>query len=286
VPTLRKVLAQVVSAKGFTSALLVYQGVTLLTQGPVFWNLPSRDDGSFDGVGILFWVEELPLWPFRALLIATCAASAGAAWSWWRSTDPRQGNILRILRTFVCTMGFLTLTTARASFDQLLWFDNLPALHGLGLSLAAWWMRSSAHIDLFIRWCAVVTVTTYFIAGIAKLRYGGVDWMSGDTLTNHVRFSALRLEVLGGTASPAARLMQTIPGLAIIGALISVAVELGAPLVLLSGRHVRGLWCLTVAVLHFSIAVTMFVVFPYHLVGLAVLPVLLFRSDGRPLRSG
>ena len=44
--------------------------------------------------------------------------------------------------------------------------------------------------DWPVRVAAVVTVLTYVLAGIAKLRIGGVAWMTGDTLRNHVAFSA------------------------------------------------------------------------------------------------
>ena len=49
-----------------------------------------------------------------------------------------------------------------------------------------------------------MTVVTYVLAGLAKLRIGGVDWLVGDTLRNHVAYSAVRLEVLGARPSPLA----------------------------------------------------------------------------------
>ena len=51
---------------------------------------------------------------------------------------------------------------------------------------------------------AITTVITYFIAGIAKLRIGGADWLDGSTLTNHIGYSATRMEVLGGFKPPLA----------------------------------------------------------------------------------
>ena len=53
-----------------------------------------------------------------------------------------------------------------------------------------------------VRLAAGVTVLTYVLAGVAKLRLGGLGWMVGDTLRNHVAYSAARLDLLGGTPSP------------------------------------------------------------------------------------
>jgi hypothetical protein len=52
-----------------------------------------------------------------------------------------------------------------------------------------------------VRLAAVVVVLAYVIAGIAKLRVGGLDWLDGDTLRNWVAHDNLRKAVLGDTYS-------------------------------------------------------------------------------------
>ena len=48
-----------------------------------------------------------------------------------------------------------------------------------------------------LRLAAVVTVLTYVVTGVAKLRYAGGDWLSGDTLLHQIAFDNARKKVLG-----------------------------------------------------------------------------------------
>lgn len=117
----------------------------------------------------------------------------------------------------------------------------------------------------------LVTVTTYVIAGIAKLRYGGMEWMTGDTLRNHIAYSATRLDLIGGTVAPlaefAVRNGWILPALA-VG---SVVLELAAPVAFVGGR-IRDVWVAATWIMHMAIFVTMFVGFPSPLFGVAFAP--------------
>ena len=78
-----------------------------------------------------------------------------------------------------------------------------------------------------VRLAALVTVLTYVLAGVAKLRLGGLEWMLGDTLRNHVAYSAARLDLLGGTPSPLGRRLVAQAWLFPPLAIATVLVELG-----------------------------------------------------------
>jgi len=100
--------------------------------------------------------------------------------------------------------------------------------------------------------------------------------MTGDTLRNHVAYSATRLEVLGGTPSPFARTFLVQRWLSTPVAVATVAIEVGAPIALLGGRWRTG-WVVASWLFHAGIATLMFVVFPYPLLLVAFAP--LFRLE-------
>ena len=273
--------------------------VYLVVRFGAFWATATLTDG-FDPVGVLAPLDQpLPAGVVRALVVAApLLAAAVTAGLWFRITGPAFAVVLAVVLTY------------RSSWGRLLYFDNLLLLHALVLAC------SPAADDLALRlrprralgtapttsrpgpapagaegpgggdgdprygWplrlCALITVTTYVLAGVAKLRIGGLAWLSGDTLAHHVAFSAARLEVLGGTPSPAARLVLHHAGwLLAPAAAATVLLELGAPLALwhrLRTPWVAGLWGF-----HAAVAATMFVLFPYPLVGVAFAP--LYRLE-------
>ncbi len=183
----------------------------------------------------------------------------------------------------------LVLTTYRSSWGQLLHFENLMVLHlfivgcrRLGRRLVARcspagsWQRPTRpapHHDYSspLRLCCVVVVLTYVIAGLAKLRYGGMEWVIGDTLRNHVAYSAARLDLLGGTPSPlaagAVRRAWMFPPMAAA----AVVIELAAPIALFGGWY-RNVWVGAAWLMHVGIAALMLVAFPYPLFLVAFAP--------------
>ncbi len=257
----------------------------LLVRSPVFFDLASTRPDRFDPVGVLVWLPRpLPGWVVRCLVVGTLIAGVpfvlGRA---FRITGPS------------FALGFLVVTTYRSSWGQLLWFENLSALHLLVVGFArsadaavvarsfprrhppeprpeAEPRRSVAY-GWPIRLAALITVTTYVLAGVAKLRIGGVGWLDGATLRSHLAYSAARLEALGATPSPLARPLAGADWFAGPAAVMTVVAELGAP-VALFGTLARRAWIGAIWGLHVAVAVTMFVVFPYPLVGVAFLPLL------------
>ncbi len=258
--------------------------VYLVVRLPAFWATASLADG-FDPVGVLAPLDRpLPVGAARALVIAApLLAAAVTTGLWFRITGPAFAAVLLVLLTY------------RSSWGRLLYFDNLLVLHALVLASSpaaddlavpvgppprrgssgpvgdADGRRDDPRYGWPLRLCALVTVVTYVLAGVAKLRIGGLAWLGGDTLAHHVAFSAARLEVLGGTPSPAARLvLRHGSWLLTPAAVATVILELGAPLALwprLRTPWVAGLWGF-----HAAVAATMFVLFPYPLAAVAFAP--------------
>jgi hypothetical protein len=249
----------------------------LLVRAPAFWSLADRSPARFEPVGVLAWLDEplsSRLWHtiFVFTVLVGVAFTVGVA---FRASGP------------VFALGVLLVTTYRSSFGQLLYFENLLVLHLLiiGVSRSADALRlggsgftrsvrgppSSAAYGWPMRLAAIVTVVTYVLAGVAKLRFGGISWLTGDTLRNHIAFSAARLGLLGGHYSPLAEVVVANSWLLTPAAALVVVWELGAPVALLGGR-VATAWVAGIWLMHVSIAATMFVVFPYPISLIAFAP--------------
>ncbi len=123
---------------------------------------------------------------------------------------------------------------------------------------------------------ALVLVVTYVVAGVAKLRYGGVDWVFGDTLRNHVAYAAARLDLLGSSPSPLAGLGVRLDGVWPLAAAATIVIELAAPVALLGGRLRTG-WVIAAWLMHLAILAFMLIGFPMPLFLVAFAP--LYRIE-------
>lgn len=252
--------------------------IYLLVRLPAFHGLGDAPARDFEPVGVLWWMTSPASAGLltAAIAVALCAGVAFTAGAWFRVSGP------------CFAVALLALTTYHSSFGQLLWFENLVTLHVLIVGFAP--SADAVSVDArgrepfddravygwAVRLAALVTVLTYVLAGVAKLREAGRGWLSGETLGNHLAYSAARLEVLGTTASPLAELLVRHDWLLTPAAMLTVALELGAPLALLGGR-VRDAWVVGTWLMHVAIAATMFVVFPYPLSLIAFAP--MFRLE-------
>jgi len=257
----------------FRAALGVFALSYLILRAPVLLQLRDRTAGGFAGVGVLAWLDE-PIDDrlVTGLVIVAIVAGVGfTVGAWFRVAGP------------AFALSTLVLTTYRSSWGQLLHFENLMVLHLLIVAFAAsadaWSIdarravRRSTDRDYTspLRLSCIVVVVAYVIAGIAKLRYGGTEWIVGDTLRNHIAYSAARLDLLGGTPSPLARPVVDQAWMLSPMAAASVAIELSAPLALLGGWWRNG-WVIAAWVMHVAIAALMLVTFPYPLFLVAFLP--------------
>ena len=226
-----------------------------------------------DPVGSLAWIDQpLPASLVVAAVVLTPAVGIAATLGWrYRVTAP------------LLALGFLFLTTYRNSWGQIFHTENLTSIHLIVLALAPadrhWALRGRAPDQSCGRgaWAvqamAVMTVCTYFVAGVAKLRVAGWAWVDGDALLHQVSFDNARKDILGDRSSPFASILVEQAWLSGPAAWASMVVELGAPLVLLGDRLARW-WCGAAWLFHVAILVLMAILFPYHLLGIALAPLL------------
>jgi hypothetical protein len=178
-------------------------------------------------------------------------------------------------------VAVLLLATLDSSWGQVFHTEHLVVLHLLVLAVApaadvlATGRRRAppgpaldGRYGWPVRLAGVVVVLAYVIAGLAKLRIGGLDWLDGDTLRHWVAHDNLRKAVLGDSYSPiGAHLVRhawLFPPLAVL----TVIVELGAG-VALFGRRWRTAWVITAWLFHVGVLALMAIVFPYQLTGVA-----------------
>lgn len=264
----------------FRIAVGVFVVVYLVGRAPVFLALADRPAGDFDPVGIL---APLAGPPHGAIVTATFVVTLAAG------VAATVGYRYR-LSSIVAAVGLLFLATLRSSWGQLLHFENLMVLQLLVLAFApaadAWSLDARRHTartgdpnpaepsaayGFPLTLASLVMVVTYVIAGVAKLRYGGIEWLDGDTLRNHVAYSAARLDIIGGTPPILAEFVVEHAWILAPAAVIAVVVELAAPVVFI-GRTWRNAWVASAWLMHIGILLTMSVGFPSPLFGVAFAP--------------
>jgi hypothetical protein len=191
----------------------------------------------------------------------------------------------------------LFLASYRSSFGMKFHTENLLVLQALvlGVSPAADALsldarrrpRAAMHgrYGWGVRACAVLTVITYVLAGVAKLRLGGEGWMTGDILQAQIAYDNLRKIELGSIHSPLGVWLVPYTGLWAVMAWLTLAVELGAPLALRGGRAAL-IWSFFSWGFHLSVLFLMAIAFAYPL---STVPYLaFFRAERllgtRPLR--
>ena len=265
----------------FATVYLAIRFVHLIS----FVDFPTR---SFDPVGVVWLVgAPLPAPPVIALAALSLPLALAYTLGWrFAATGPLFAAVL------------LWVLSYRNSWGMIFHTDNLMVLHVivLGLSRAAdaWSLDaragrtrddpadpSTATVHGWpVRLLAVVTVTSYLIAGVAKVRLSGLGWISSDLLRNYVAYDNLRKLELGDWYSPlGARLVAhawLFPPLAAA----SLVLELGAPLALAGPRLAR-VWAAGAWAFHLGVLALMAIFFPYPLFGLAFAP--LFAVERLPL---
>jgi hypothetical protein len=252
-----------------------YCVVHLIATAPSLLQIADLPAEQFSPVGVVAWLSH-PL--SRGLVVAglLLALVAGLAvvlgWSW-----PVSAPAFAVL--------FLVLSTYRVSWGHVSHADHLPAAHLVILALVpaadAWSLDARrrreptpgahARYGWPVRLLALATVVSYVVAGIAKLRYGGIGWLDGDVLRNQLAADALQKTLLGASHSPIGGWLAAHPAVLPVASFGALAVELGAPVALLGG-HWRNLWVLAAWLFHVSIAAVMAIAFPYPLYGVAFAP--------------
>ena len=246
------------------------------------WNAAAYPKQRWESVGILTPIMEAPpVWIFRSILIVAIAT----------------GVLFIIGYRFhifgpVFAVSFLAITTFRFSWGSVLHTEHLLVVHILiiaasGAGHAFSYNRSPKHnlsqLDSSTKsenymWAihvaAFATVIGYVVSGVAKLRYGGWDWVSGDVLRNQIAFDNVRKIALGDLHSPFAGWIIRNDAVLAIFAPLTLLCEIAAPLALLQ-RTLRNVWVVGIWLFHVGVLLLMAILFPYQILGIAYLPLFL-----------
>jgi hypothetical protein len=183
----------------------------------------------------------------------------------------------------LAALGLLWTLTYRNAWGMPFHTENLLVLHVIALSIApaadAWALarRPATPPDSGYGWAikllVALTAATYLLAGIAKLRIAGVDWLDGEQLRNQIAIDNLRKLLLGDPIAAFATTLLEHPGALTAFSVMTILLELGAPGALLGGRIAK-LWALGAWGFHVGVILLMNIWFPYPTFGFAFLPVL------------
>ncbi len=190
----------------------------------------------------------------------------------------------------------LWVTTYRNSFGMIFHTENLWVLHVLVLGFVpaadayAWGARRRETPGPMPRYgwpvfaLGLATCIAYALAGFAKLRTAGLDWVTSDALRNYIAYDNLRKIVLGDTHAPLGAALVRHPALFKPLAALTLVLELAAPLALL-GRRPATLFAVGIWSFHLGVLATMAIFFPYPLLGIAFAPWFEIEKPARRLAA-
>ncbi len=244
----------------------LYGVIYLLARLPHILSYALDDLDRFQPVGVIA-LGDAPMLPVVFTVIALCTAGLSATFF--------LGYRHRVLAP-VYSVGLLVTLTYTNSWGKILHVDNLLVLHVLVLAFS----RSADTLSLDARrkdvpaphwrygWpiglMATVCALAYLLAGVAKLRNSGLDFVDGDTLRNYVAFDNVRKLELGSTYSPLGAALLPYPGLFAGLAWLSFVLELSAPLAVFWRRFGK-LWAVLVWGFHLGVLALMAIGFIYQL---------------------
>lgn len=261
-----------------TVRLLVgaYATVYLLVRAPVMADFTRLAASSFAPVSVVRVLgAPLPAWLVLSLYLA-CIFAAGAVAVGYRFRV--SGPAFALLCLWV--------TSYRNSWGMVFHTDNLLTLHALCLACApeagdALTITRPEHTSASdgtrygwpLKVLSAITVVTYVLAGIAKLKNSGLAWMDGEILRNYIAYDAVRKLSVGSVYSPlGAWLVQYAWPFPIVGVL-TMLLELGAPLALL-GRRPAIVWVVLALAFHWGVLLVMAIAFTYPMCGVAYVSLL------------
>ncbi|MEM9730169.1 MAG: HTTM domain-containing protein [Myxococcota bacterium] len=233
----------------------------------------------FQPVGPLAWMKA-PFDPtlFRILVVLTFATSIAFFVGWaYRVTAPIFGVLLLVVLTYAnCWGGIL--------HSENLWLIHVlilacaPAAATLSLDARSREPAPSPHFKYgwAIRLMCWVCVATYFLAGLAKLKNGGLGFIEGESLRNYVALDSVRKIELGSLHSPISSLLLPYASVFQGLAMFSLVLELGAPLVMLQEK-VAKVWAFLMWGFHLGVLALMAILFSYPVAFIAFAP--FFRTE-------
>ena len=132
-----------------------------------------------------------------------------------------------------------------------------------------------------IKLMCTLTVLTYVVAGVAKLRYTGAEWVVSDFLRGYVAYDALTKVELGSITSPIGIWLLGFAWLWKPLAALSLATELLAPIALIN-RRIGTYWVVAAWLFHLGVLAVMTILFAFPVFGFAYL--CFFRVERLRLR--
>lgn len=240
----------------------------------MFADVARTDPALFDPIGVV-WFLGAPIPPLAAdaLVIATLVANVAFLLGWQhRVVGPAFGVLLLVLLCY------------RNSWSMIYHSDNVMVFHALvlgvtrsadALSIDAWMRRRPAGMSWAYGWPARlmcgVTVSTYFLAGMAKVMGPlGWEWAGGDAMVAQILVDALRKELLGSGAPDLVFSLHDQTWLfAAVGA-GTLVLELGAPLAMLHARAGQA-WAVSAFGMHWGVWAIMDIYFRYQMAGIIFL---------------
>lgn len=249
----------------------------------MYLEVAATDPFFFKPLGAVWWMAEpLSMGGFEALMIATLAANAAFIAGWhYRISGPLFGVLLLVLLSY------------RNSWTMIYHSDNAMVAHVLILGFVAaadaWsvdaWMRSRRLLSRLgeteplrhwrygwpVQLLSAATAISYFLAGVAKLAGElGLSWASGDALRSQIAEDTIRKALLGEATSSMAFSLYEYAGLFTLIGVMSLLVEILAPVALLNRRYGM-LWAVNAFVMHWGIFFIMSITFRYQMAGLIFL---------------
>lgn len=249
--------------------------------------LALYDLGGFQPVGVASLLSS-PLPPAVVVAQALLALLLGLAFALglgFRVTGP------------AFALALLWVLTYRNAWGMIFHTENLLVMHVLALGCSpagdVWSLDArrarrrgaappvpSARYGWPVRLLVLLTLGSYLVAGVAKLRLSGLGWAASDLLRNYIAYDNLRKHLLGDWYSPLGGWLVRFDWLFPPLAAGSLLLELLAPLALLGPRTAR-VWSLLAWSFHLGVWAIMAIFFPYPLLGLAYAP--LFAVERLPL---
>ena len=237
-------------------AIAAFAAIYTASRLPELWSIAHLPAAQLEPTGLARFVVP-PFVVVAIAVVAIVACGVFAAGRWPRITGP------------VAALAFTFVFSYRSAFGQIFHTENLVALHLCALAIAAFYDDPKAAVRLL----ALLTVATYVLAGIAKLRLAGTAWLDGEQLRNQIAVDNVRKALLGASTAPLAPSLLDHPAWFAPLSIATLVVELGAPIALLGGR-MAVVWVTAAWLFHVGVLLMMWIVFPYPLAGLAFLPLL------------
>lgn len=245
----------------------LFATIYLAARAPALMGVAHHQASDFSAVGPVHLLSQpAPAWLVYSSVVVACALAIPFLIGWrFRQTGPAFAAAL------------LWVLSYRNSFGMVFHTENLLVMHVVILALsdsaAAFSLdarrvgstpAAAPRFGFALQCMGLVTALAYVLAGIAKLRVSGMDWATGDILRNHIAHDNLRKLLLGDSYSRlgawAARHSWMFPPFAVL----TLVIELGAPVVLLRGRLAKG-WALLAWSFHAGVLALMWILFPYQL---------------------